>query len=136
MSNILTQWLVQDLKMAEVKDLDQDFSSGYLFGKVLAKLNLIDDFEGKFVNSKQIDALIKNFTSLEDALRQKLDFRLTSNMADDLIHEKIGSTAQLLFQIKSLSDTKQKIMRFKKVPKKSKLESYPSSPVGMILLLQ
>ena len=164
MSQILANWLRTDVPgFANVKynatDLERDFANGYQFGLLLASLGLQDDFESHFVNGSTVDAIIKNYTSLESTLREKLNVRLSSSMALDLIHASPGSTAKLLYEIKTKSDA---LPQQKKKKGKSNngndvakaaasllaattpallskrqmaaFESYPSSPVGEFIL--
>ena len=92
MSFILSKWLETDVHLplpgGEKNTLENVFSSGYYFGKVLFSLGLQDDFETAFVKGSTVDAVIKNYTCLEATLRSKLHVKLSPGMALDLIHEK------------------------------------------------
>lgn len=134
MSLILTQWL-NDIGLVKQSlhpsDLERTFSSGYQFGKLLQSLGLQDDFDTTFINATTVDALLKNYISLEATMRVKLDFRMTSLMALDLIHEKNGATAKLLYQIKVTSDAMPRRRPITHIGgRKEEFDSYPSSPVG------
>ncbi|KAJ3326573.1 hypothetical protein HDU91_004609, partial [Kappamyces sp. JEL0680] len=82
MSFILTQWLkspdIALLAPHENINLEQEFASGFQFGRLLDTLGLQDDFDQKFVKGSTVDALIKNYTSLEETLRSKLHLKLPS----------------------------------------------------------
>ncbi|KAI8928765.1 hypothetical protein BC831DRAFT_447306 [Entophlyctis helioformis] len=104
MSKILADWVNTELALSQpvaADELDSGFRSGYLFGEVLQKLHVHDQLAAGYVNSASLDALIKNYTSLERTLRQKLDIKLSSNYALDIINGKRGAAAKLLYQIKS-----------------------------------
>lgn len=103
MSLILSQWLSTDVKLTKQvppDQLDSVFRNGFLLGQVLYKLKLNDDFHIDFVNSTTTDAAIKNYSSLERLLREKLGISLTAGDAIDLITAKQGSAAKLLHLIK------------------------------------
>jgi hypothetical protein len=140
MSFILTEWIQKDVGLKdpfEPDQLEESFSSGYLFGKLLDALGLESNFSGQYVSAKTTEALIKNYTSLESTLRQKLKIRLSSTTALDLIRGKPGSVAKLLYEIKkSIESLPPEALQQsrKKVFKKHKFESYPSSPVGILHL--
>lgn len=104
MSHILSQWLNCDVNLSKEispSELDSAFRNGFLLGELLDRLALQDDFKASYVNSSSVDASIKNFSSLEQTLREKLAITLTSNSAYDLITAKPGAAAKLLYQIKS-----------------------------------
>jgi hypothetical protein len=137
MSFILTEWIQKEVGLKEKfhpEHLEESFSSGYLFGKLLDTLGLENNFSSQYVPANTTEALIKNYTSLESTLRQKLKIRLSSTAALDLIREKPGSVAKLLYEIKrSIETLPSEALRQsrKKVVKKPRFESYPSSPVGI-----
>lgn len=104
MSHILSQWLNVEVGMSKEissKDLDSYFSNGYFFGELLHHLRLEDQFQRDYINASSVEAIIKNFTSLETSLRQKLGIKISSNTAYELIHSKQGCAAKMLYQIKS-----------------------------------
>ena len=75
MSQIISNWLVTNVRLPEKFkscELEKEFATGYMFGKLLHSLGLQDNFESHFVNGSTVDAIIKNYTSLEVTLREKL----------------------------------------------------------------
>jgi hypothetical protein len=134
MSQILAQWVTNDVGLGEkiiATNLDTEFASGYLFGKLLDVLGFEDDFGSRYVRGSSTDALLKNYASLEHTLRERLGIRLTSSQTLDLIHKKAGSASRLLFEIRTRVDVLEKEQRnLPKLRKKSVFESYPSSPAG------
>lgn len=130
MSQILSQWLNEDIRLSKQvtpADMDTIFRNGYLLGELLHRLQLEDCFKTEFVNSTAIDAAIKNFSSLERCLREKLGIHLTSNTAIDLITAKPGCAAKLLHQIKS-SLTKTQLILFEEKKNKEAKTGKPILP--------
>lgn len=137
MSHILTNWIQKDLGLEDSfspVDMNKAFSSGYLFGKLLDTLGFEENFKHQYVSGTTADALIKNYTSLETTLRQKLRVRLSSSAAIDLISGKPGSVAKLLYEIKRTSESMPRHTLLKTKLQTSNFESYPSSPVGIPFL--
>ena len=132
MTLLLRNWLVADLNTRLDLDLsiEQQFSSGYKFGKLLEKLGVEEEGCKKYVKSDAIDALIKNYCCLEQTLRQKLEVRLTSQQALDIINRQPGSAQKLLYEIKSVFSTGSKKFIAKSKFSRPIYDSYPSSPAG------
>jgi hypothetical protein len=110
MSQIIAQWLNEDIKLSKQvspAELEHVFRNGYLLGELMDRLMLEENFKTSFVNSTAIDAAIRNFSNLEQCLREKMGIHLTSSTAIDLITAKHGSAARLLHQIKSSLSKKQ-----------------------------
>ncbi|KAI8897549.1 hypothetical protein BC833DRAFT_621127 [Globomyces pollinis-pini] len=133
MSVILTEWLKSDLNInrkLSPLDMEKEFSSGYMFGKLLSNLGVQDDFHSSYINGTTVDAYLKNYTSLEATLREKLGIKLSSNTSYDLINGKPGVATHLLYQIKSATTTlpPEKLQSIN-TAKKPKFDSYPSSPI-------
>lgn len=151
MSQIIAEWINQEVKLSKqvtAGELDQLFRNGYLMGEVMNRLMLQDNFKTSFVdNSSAVDAAIKNFSLLEQSLREKLGIQLSSKTAMDLITAKSGCAAKLLHQIKTSLSKKQKAALEGRVNISSKpahhlppLErsdsamSYPGNPENLPLL--
>ena len=107
MSAIISSWLnspeIRISKPVTANDLDKAFQSGYLLGELMVKLDIISmtQFQDHFSGAKTMEAHIDNYTVIERVLREKLDIRLSSNFAFDLITGKPGCAARFLYQIKS-----------------------------------
>jgi hypothetical protein len=112
MSAILASWLSSDVRLSKSvppTSIDDMFQSGYLFGELLWKLDVISevDFNKQFKYGKKLDknssieGSVENFTVLHQILSDKLSIKLSPNFAFDLIMGKPGSAARLLYQIKS-----------------------------------
>ncbi|KAM5264848.1 sperm flagellar protein 2-like [Ctenodactylus gundi] len=100
MSEILCQWLNQELKVSRTvspKSFAKAFSSGYLIGEVLHKFELQDDFS-EFVESKILAARLNNFSRLEPTLHL-LGIQCDRNVAQSIITEKSGAATKLLYQL-------------------------------------
>src|SRR4051812_39804613 len=104
MSHILSQWINEQVGLSKdvaPTELDHVFRNGFYFGELLSRLKLEDQLNTDFKNTSTIDAAVKNFSSIERVLREKLGINLTTNEAINLITAKQGCAAKLLYQIKS-----------------------------------
>ncbi|KAM5260693.1 sperm flagellar protein 2 isoform 2-T2 [Hipposideros larvatus] len=109
MSEILCQWLNQELKVSQTvspKSFAKAFSSGYLIGEVLHKFELQDDFS-EFSESKVSSAQLNNFSRLEPTLRL-LGVQFDQNVAKGIITEKPGAATKLLYQLYTALQKKKK----------------------------
>ncbi|XP_074185319.1 sperm flagellar protein 2 [Rhinolophus sinicus] len=100
MSEILCQWLNQELKVSQTvspKSFAKAFSSGYLIGEVLHKFELQDDFS-EFSDRRVSSARLNNFSRLEPTLHL-LGVQFDQNVANDIITEKPGAATKLLYQL-------------------------------------
>ncbi|XP_067378543.1 sperm flagellar protein 2 isoform X3 [Channa argus] len=100
MSEILCRWLNQELRLSktvEPKTFAKDFSSGYLFGEVLHKYELQNDFS-MFMKKDTAISKLNNFTRLEPTL-QLLGISFSINTAQELMQEKQGVATRLLYQL-------------------------------------
>ncbi|XP_070213755.1 sperm flagellar protein 2 isoform X3 [Bos mutus] len=100
MSEILCQWLNQELKVSQTvspKSFAKAFSSGYLIGEVLHKFALQDDF-ADFSESRISSAKLNNFSRLEPTLHL-LGVQFDQNVAHNIITEKPGAAMKLLYQL-------------------------------------
>lgn len=104
MSHILSNWLNTDVGLSRrvhATELDATFKDGYLLAEVLHKYDLIDNFPTAFTTTQSLEASIKNFITLERALREKLGLILSPNTAYDIILGKSGCAAKLLYEVKT-----------------------------------
>ncbi|XP_019488516.1 PREDICTED: sperm flagellar protein 2 [Hipposideros armiger] len=109
MSEILCQWLNQELKVSQTvspKSFAKAFSSGYLIGEVLHKFELQDDFS-EFSESRVSSAQLNNFSRLEPTLRL-LGVQFDQNVAKSIITEKPGAATKLLYQLYTALQKKKK----------------------------
>uniref|UniRef100_H0VEP5 Calponin-homology (CH) domain-containing protein n=1 Tax=Cavia porcellus TaxID=10141 RepID=H0VEP5_CAVPO len=100
MSEILCQWLNQELKVSRTvnpKSFAKVFSSGYLIGEILHKFELQDDFS-EFSDSRISTARLTNFSRLEPTLHL-LGVQFDKNVAQNIITEKPGAATKLLYQL-------------------------------------
>ncbi|XP_032967176.1 sperm flagellar protein 2 isoform X3 [Rhinolophus ferrumequinum] len=109
MSEILCQWLNQELKVSQTvspKSFAKAFSSGYLIGEVLHKFELQDDFS-EFSKKRVSSAQLNNFSRLEPTLHL-LGVQFDQNVANDIITEKPGAATKLLYQLYTALQKKKK----------------------------
>uniref|UniRef100_A0A8C2MXY8 Sperm flagellar 2 n=1 Tax=Cricetulus griseus TaxID=10029 RepID=A0A8C2MXY8_CRIGR len=100
MSEILCQWLNQELKVSRTvspKSFAKAFSNGYLIGEVLFKFELQSDFS-EFSESRGSTAKLNNFSRLEPTLHL-LGVQFDQNVAQSIITEKPGAATKLLYQL-------------------------------------
>ncbi|XP_054439986.1 sperm flagellar protein 2 [Pteronotus mesoamericanus] len=100
MSEILCQWLNQELKVSRTvspKSFAKAFSNGYLIGEVLHKFELQDDFS-EFSESRVSSAKLSNFSRLEPKLRL-LGVQFDPKVANNIITEKPGAATKLIYEL-------------------------------------
>nr|AAD56310.1 KPL2 [Rattus norvegicus] len=100
MSEILCQWLNQELKVSRTvspKSFAKTFSNGYLIGEVLFKFELQSDFS-EFSESRVSTAKLNNFSRLQPTLHL-LGVQFDQNVAQSIITEKPGAATKLLYQL-------------------------------------
>uniref|UniRef100_A0A3Q3EJF0 Calponin-homology (CH) domain-containing protein n=1 Tax=Kryptolebias marmoratus TaxID=37003 RepID=A0A3Q3EJF0_KRYMA len=100
MSDILCKWLNQELKLSKTLDprnFAKDFSNGYLIGEILHKYQMQTDFN-MFLKRDTSISKVNNFTRLEPTLKL-LGISFDINTAQDLMQEKEGVAAHLLYQL-------------------------------------
>ncbi|KAL8583785.1 hypothetical protein ACOMHN_036420 [Nucella lapillus] len=100
MTDILCRWLNDELALSHSVDpatFARDFSSGYLIGEVLHKYQLQKDFE-QFSQSRTMESQLNNFSRMEPVFRQ-LGLPLDTTLARDVMTEKHGMAARLLYQL-------------------------------------
>lgn len=99
MSAILLKWINEELKLSKyVTSFEQDFSSGFLFGEILYRVNQQKNF-ADFVNSDISDAKIINFCLLEPSFRA-IGIKFEPTDAGAVMNAKSGASAKLLYQLK------------------------------------
>ncbi|KAM5330010.1 sperm flagellar protein 2 [Glossophaga mutica] len=100
MSEILCQWLNQELKVSQTvnpKSFAKAFSNGYLIGEVLHKFELQNDFS-EFSESRVSSAKINNFSRLEPTLHL-LGVQFDQKVANNIITEKPGAATKLVYEL-------------------------------------
>ncbi|XP_023379445.1 sperm flagellar protein 2-like isoform X1 [Pteropus vampyrus] len=109
MSEILCQWLNQELKVSQTvspKSFAKAFANGYLIGEILHKFELQDDFS-EFSESRVSGAKLNNFSRLEPTLHL-LGVQFDQNVAKNIIMEKPGAATKLLYQLYTALQKKKK----------------------------
>ncbi|MEQ2292196.1 hypothetical protein AMECASPLE_020615 [Ameca splendens] len=100
MSAILCRWLNHKLRLSETVDprnFARDFSNGYLFGEILHKYQMQEDFNMFLKNDTSI-AKENNFSRLEPSLNL-LGIFFDKKTAGDLMREVHGVATSLLHQL-------------------------------------
>ncbi|KAM9743741.1 sperm flagellar protein 2 [Menidia menidia] len=100
MSDILSRWLNQELRLSKIVDprtFAKDFSNGYLFGEVLHKYQMQNDFS-MFLKKDTAISKVNNFTRLQPTLRL-LGISFDINTAQDLMDEKLSVATHILYQL-------------------------------------
>lgn len=100
MASILLNWLNSELQISSAiskESLQNDFSNGYLFGKILHKYQLQDDFN-KFLAGSDAEDTLNNFDRLQPKFKLlKVPFDI--NIATDIIFKKPGAASQTLYHL-------------------------------------
>ena len=100
MSDILCKWINEEVVLSRRIEPDKfsaQFSNGYLFGELLHKFGMQNDFQ-YFTMSDTANAKLNNFTRMEPTLAL-LDIKFDSNMAKEIIGEKPGLATRVLYQL-------------------------------------
>ncbi|KAK0133814.1 Sperm flagellar protein 2 [Merluccius polli] len=100
MSDILCRWLNNEVRLSktvEPNTFSKDFSSGYLFGEVLHKHQLQDDFS-MFIKDNISTSKVNNFSRIQASLHL-LGVPLDHNAAQALMQEQQGAATRLLYQL-------------------------------------
>ncbi|CAI8022612.1 Sperm flagellar protein 2 [Geodia barretti] len=100
MTEILCRWLNEDVRVAHKlsdANLAEQFSGGYLFGEVLTKYGLQEDFP-LFSKGRSSEAKLNNFMRLEPTFRL-LEVPFNINLARDVMNERPGAAMRLLYQL-------------------------------------
>ncbi|XP_007557665.1 sperm flagellar protein 2 [Poecilia formosa] len=126
MSDILCSWLNRELRLSETVDarnVSKDFSNGYLFGEILHKYQMQEDFH-MFLKSDSSNAKANNFSRLEPSFKL-LGVSFNKSTAQDLMKEKHGVATNLLYQLYVALEEKKPagISRVVKLPTLQKRES-------------
>eukprot|EP00798_Chlamydomonas_sp_ICE-L_P002728 gene2728-12601_t len=105
MSDMLRNWLAQDVGL-EVQNFEQEFATGYVFGELLSRYNMLPDFD-KFDPRGTPDAMINNYTRLQPSFK-KLGIPFDTRTANSLMKEEPGVALRLLYSIKQSVGSLQK----------------------------
>ena len=100
MAEILIKWLNKEIGISPPLDKDSiltAFANGYLFGKILHKYNLQDDFN-KFLNGTGADDTLNNFDRLQPKFKL-LKVPCDINIATAIIFKKPGAALQTLYHL-------------------------------------
>lgn len=98
MENSLLEWL-RTLELSRfVRCIEKDFASGFLFGDVLWRLELVQDLSA-FQNAGTGAAQVQNFSALKKELG-KLGITLSTAAMQNIIRGKPGAAAHLLSKLR------------------------------------
>jgi CH-like domain in sperm protein len=111
MTDILTNWINQDIKLSlhvTHANAEQAFRNGYLYGELLAKLLNDPSVARQFLKVSQTSAMISNYVALERVLLTRLDARVSPNLVVEVVKGVQGSAYKLVYVIKSAVDAAKK----------------------------
>ena len=103
MSELLYDWLNKKVRMLpKIEDIRKEFSTGYRFGELLNKLELISnsEFNKKYKESKDYLIIKNNFINFSKDIKETLGIEITDNMINEFINKNLISSANLLYKIK------------------------------------
>jgi hypothetical protein len=99
MANLIENWLNGEVKLSKIiLNLEEDFNNGYLFGEVLNKYKLIQNFH-EYKNKNDEESALKNLKNLEISLK-KMNIKVDKGRIIDIKTKKKGVAARFLYQIK------------------------------------
>ena len=103
MSDLLLRWVNDEIQLSRpVDDLQMDFSSGYLLGEILYRVNQQPTFT-KFMDTDSSDAKIHNYILLEPTMRA-LGIPFEPTTATSIMNQRPNAAATVLYQIKMAID--------------------------------
>lgn len=109
MTDILCRWMNEELRLSQVvepKTFAKAFSSGYLFGEILHKYQLQNDFH-MFMKKERSISMLNNFTRLEPTL-QLLGIPFSATTAQEVMQERPGVASQIVYQLYTALERKRK----------------------------
>ncbi|CAF3645652.1 unnamed protein product [Rotaria sordida] len=110
MAHILIDWLNTDVQLSKKiesnNSLASEFATGYLFGEILSKYGLQEDFP-QFSTSKNSVSQLNNFTRIERTLHL-LEIPFNTNNARQIMTMEKGAVQQLLYQLYTALNRKKK----------------------------
>ena len=99
MADLIEDWINKEVKLSKkIKNIEEDFSNGYLFGELLDKFNQITNFSD-YKDKDENDIKIANFKLLEKAFRD-MDIKIDKGRIFDLISKKRGVSTRFLYMVK------------------------------------
>ena len=99
MSELLFRWINEDIPLDEtITNFEENFSDGYLLGKILHLFNQQTNFDS-FTPNNSANAKINNWCLLQPVINS-LNIKFNSKDAYDIMCEKKGCIIRLLYQIK------------------------------------
>lgn len=105
MAHLIEDWLNNEVKLSRnIVNIEEDFSNGYLFGELLNKLKQISNFK-EYKNREDKESKISNLKNLETVLRD-LNIKVEKGKIYDILNQKKGVAARVLFQIKMILSKK------------------------------
>uniref|UniRef100_A0A8C3BPJ5 Sperm flagellar 2 n=1 Tax=Cairina moschata TaxID=8855 RepID=A0A8C3BPJ5_CAIMO len=109
MAGLLCGWLNGEVRLSRSLvpgSFAEEFSNGYLFGELLHKYGLQDDFN-KFSQSRVASAKLNNFSLLEPTLHL-LGVQFNENVAQDIMTGQHGAATKLLYELYIALEKKRK----------------------------
>jgi hypothetical protein len=99
MVELIETWVNNEVKLSKkIKNIEEDFSNGYLFGELLDKYNMISNFS-EYRDKDDHEIKIANFKLLEKAFRD-MEIKIDKGRIFDLLNKKRGVSARFLYMIK------------------------------------
>jgi hypothetical protein len=99
MVELIETWVNTEVKLSKkIKNIEDDFSNGYLFGELLDKYKMITNFS-EYTDKDDNETKIANFKLLEKAFRD-MEIKIDKGRIFDLLNKKKGVSARFLYMIK------------------------------------
>eukprot|EP00931_Biecheleriopsis_adriatica_P003924 TRINITY_DN105671_c0_g1_i1.p1 TRINITY_DN105671_c0_g1~~TRINITY_DN105671_c0_g1_i1.p1 ORF type:complete len:1772 (-),score=500.32 TRINITY_DN105671_c0_g1_i1:76-5391(-) len=105
MSQLVLEWINDEVRLSrKVVTFEKDFANGYLFGELLHKHGLLNNFEDDFVDESSLNSKRSNFDFVKAAFRggdaTALGIKLTDAQVHEIMDEDRGSSLRLLYQLR------------------------------------
>ena len=132
MSETILNWLNNQLEFPfKITKIENEFSNGYYFGKLLHSNNLFDKIE-ELKNTNKKDDSLQNFALLRKAF-DNIDIHLTTSDINELINKKRYKAELYLYKIKQKLALKN--CQFNEIMEKMKQESIANRKINFDLIL-
>ena len=133
MSETILNWLRTQPEFSNnINNIEEEFSNGYNFGKLLHANKLFDDMDNLKDSNKKEDSL-KNFSILRKTF-DLIDIHLTQSDINELINKKKYKAELYLFKIKQKLSLKK--CQFDEIMEKMKEESITNKKINVDFILK
>lgn len=99
MANLILYWLNDELKLSrKVNIIEDDFANGYLFGEILNRYKMINNFTD-YKDREELEIKMNNFKNIEKTFKN-LSIKIENAKLDEILRKKRGIASKCLYQLK------------------------------------